>query len=192
MFNTIEPLGNWIQFFFLGYKQTTKVQHTSWVTVAAHAHTVVLHKHDVWHVNTYISPWGLNEGFASPHGCCGVGAPAALAQLLEIEEFDWACRMNREMAPVNAYMMKWYVCSVERTPLSQSSKVSWVSLYLHWNKPFPRSKCTHGIRLWLTSSPWRADMTTKAALQYPHRLTRGTSHISRVCVGHSQPQCDNG
>lgn len=126
MFNTIQPVGNWIQVV-----QTIKLQNTSWVTVVARARTVAFHKCDIWHVNTNISPWGLN---ALPYGCCGVGASAALAQLLEKGEFDQACRKNRKMSPVNAYVMKLCVCSVGRTPLSQSSKVSWGSLHWHRNK----------------------------------------------------------
>lgn len=49
---------------------------------------------------------------ALPHSCCRVGAPPALSQVLETE-FDQACRMNREVAPGNAYVVKWRVCSAD-------------------------------------------------------------------------------
>lgn len=115
---------------------------------------------------------------ALPHGCCGVGAPAASAQLSETGEFGQVCRMNREVAPVDAYIMKWLVCSVERTLLLQSCKVSWGLLYLHWNKPLFHETSVHmASGFGSPPPPGKGDTIMKATLWYPHRLTCVTSHI---------------
>lgn len=121
---------------------------------------------------------------ALPRGRCRVGVPTALAQLLETK-CDQACRMDREMTPVNAYRMKWHVCSVERTLVpAKQSQLKIISSPTVKEASFPWSEGPPGTWLWLTSSNAKWNTVMEAICHPPTGLHKAPHTCSPA---HSTP-----